>query len=492
MVEHLTATGAGRVWVARIPARIPAATRASTEGPMKQLAFMALTMLLGTAGSFALSPVYGIAVYYLYAVLRPQFVWDWVGAFGVQLADVNWSLPVALCTLLATAVWRFGLWVPLAAAKPPWYGNPRFGRSHYLFLGFTAWISLTYITAVRTDVAWPYFIEYVKIFVMFICATLVLRTVRDLWLIYYIIIGCAVYIAYELNFYYFVYKWLMLQQRGYGGLDNNGAALILAMAVPLCFFAWEANRRWWRWGFMLVIPLLLHAVMLSYSRGAMLSLIPTAVLVWWRARDKKLVSLLYAAGVVFVFAMAGKEIQERFFSIGQQEVDASAQSRWTTWKIAVRMANERPIFGMGIRNSNLFTFRYGADMEGRSIHSQYLQTAADSGWVALALYSGLLVSVFHGLWKTRRALRKFTDADTLKVRSLAAGLESALLLFCIGAAFLSLEHFELPYIIMVLAVQLHAITRAVTARLSPSLPGLPPLTLPYPYPAAQHPVAVSS
>src|SRR5262245_55574556 len=169
---------------------------------MKQLAFMAITMFLGTAGSFAVSPVLGIAVYYMYAVLRPQFIWDWVEIFGIKLAEINWSLPVAVCTLLATLAWRSGLWTPMAALKTPWYGNPRFGRSHYLFLAFTAWISLTYVTALKPDVAWPFFIEYVKIFVMFFCATLVLRSVRDLWIIYFVILGSAVYIAYELNFYY--------------------------------------------------------------------------------------------------------------------------------------------------------------------------------------------------------------------------------------------------------------------------------------------------
>jgi probable O-glycosylation ligase (exosortase A-associated) len=458
---------------------------------MKQFAFMALTALLGTAGAFALTPVLGLAVYYLYAVLRPQFLWDWADLFGIKLNDVNWSLYVAVATLLATLVWRLGIWTPIAAAKPPWYGNPRFGRSHYLFLAFTAWISLTYVTAIRPDVAWPYFIEYAKIFVMFVCAALVLRTVRDLWIIYYVVLGSAVYIAYELNYFYVAYKWMMLQQRGYGGLDNNGAALILAMAVPMSFFAWEATRRWWRWGFLLVIPVLLHAVMLSYSRGAMLSLAVTAVLMFVRARNKWFVGVLYALGVVLVLLMAGKEIQERFFSIGAK-ADESVQTRRQVWEIAIRMANERPLFGFGIRNSNLYTFQYGADMEGRTIHSQYLQTAADSGWPAMALYVALILSVFFGLWRTRKTLRKFTDPDTLKVRSLAAGLECALFLFCFGALFLSLEHFEMPYVIMVLAVQLHAITRAVAARLNPSPSGLPPLTLPYPYPAAQRPVTVAS
>jgi probable O-glycosylation ligase (exosortase A-associated) len=472
---------------------------------MKQFAFMALTLLLGTAGSFVLSPVYGVAVYYMYAVLRPQFIWDWVELSGLRLGDVNWSFPVAVATLAATVLWRLGLWTPFAAAKAPWHGNPRFGRSHYLFLAFTAWISLTYLVTLsglarevpgftmseRERVSRPYFIEYAKIFVMFVCASLVLRSVRDLWVIYYVVVACVAYIGYELNFYYLVYRSNTLYTRGYGGLDNNGAALILAMGVPLCFFAWEANRRWWRWAFLAVAPVLLHAVMLSHSRGAMLSLCVAAVLVWVRARNKKFVTVLYGLAVVLVLVMAGKEVRERFFSIGEREADASWNSRKTTWGIAVRMATEEPLFGYGIRNSNLFIDRYGADVKGRTIHSQYLQTAADSGWAALGLYLALLASVFAGLWQVRRAVRPFADPDSLKVRSLASGLECALVVFCVGAAALSLEHFEMPYIVLLLAVQLHAITRAISERLNPPQPGLPPLTLPHPYPAGTPRPAVS-
>jgi len=167
---------------------------------------------------------------------------------------------------------------------------------------------------------------------------------------------------------------------------------------------------------------------------------------------------------LFVVASAGKELQERFFSISKDEADESAQSRLTTWGIAIKMANERPFFGFGIRNSNLFTYQYGADIEGRSIHSQYLQTAADSGWIGLALYVAMLLSAFLGLWSVRRFLRTYRDPETLAVKSMAAGLECALLLFCAGAVFLSLEHFEMPYILLLLAVQLNAITKMVAAR----------------------------
>src|SRR5437868_14518777 len=99
---------------------------------MKQLVFMSLTMFLGTAGSVVLSPVYGIAVYYMYAVLRPQAIWDWVEVFGLRMSEINWSFPVAIVTLASTVAWRLKVWTPLAASRAPWYGNPRFSRSHYL------------------------------------------------------------------------------------------------------------------------------------------------------------------------------------------------------------------------------------------------------------------------------------------------------------------------------------------------------------------------
>ena len=434
---------------------------------MKQLAFLLATTLLGTAGSFALSPVFGLAVYFMYAVLRPQFIWEWVEIAGIKISEPQWSFYVAVATLAATFLWRTGLFAPSKVAALPWYGNPPFTRSHYLFLAFTAWISLTYPTAVNTERAWPYFIEYVKIFAMFICATFVLRTVRDLWLIYFVVLGAAVYVGYEINMLYLSSGWLILASRGYGGLDNNGAALILAMAIPMCFFAWEAVRHWWRWGFLAVIPILLHAVLLSYSRGAMLSLCVVAPVIFARSRYKMMVGIVYAGIALSIPVMAGKEIRERFFSIGQADVDESAQSRWTTWNIAIRMANERPLFGLGIRNSNLFTLDYGADIYGRSIHSQYLQTAADSGWVALALYLLFLGSLFLGLRDVRRLLSRYSDPESAKVKSIASGVECAIVLFCFGALFLSLEHFEMPYILMLLAVQLHAITRAVVAKSGP-------------------------
>ena len=55
---------------------------------MKQMAFLVLTSFLGSAGSFTISPLCGIAVYYMYAVLRPQFIWEWGEAIRRPMLSV--------------------------------------------------------------------------------------------------------------------------------------------------------------------------------------------------------------------------------------------------------------------------------------------------------------------------------------------------------------------------------------------------------------------
>ena len=68
--------------------------------------------------------------------------------------------------------------------------------------------------------------------------------------------------------------------------------------------------------------------------------------------------------------------------------------------------------------------------------------------------------MLHGLWRVRRSLRPWNDPETERVRGLVSGLECGMVAFCFGAFFLSLEHFEMPYILILLALQLSAITRA--------------------------------
>jgi probable O-glycosylation ligase (exosortase A-associated) len=418
----------------------------------KQLIFMAVMTLAGTAGVYIVSPFWGVLVYYLFAVLRPQFMWEWS-----LPQDVSWSFYVAVSTIGAVVL---GLHrtdrLALGAAAPPFRLTP----AHKWVAAFAAWVVLTSLTAISTDVSYYWMTEYAKIFVMFAVGTVLVCTARRVWALYLTAAAALAYIAYEVNYLYFVNHYLGIQRNGYGGLDNNGAGLMLATGVPLCWFAFEGLRHPSRWLFAALIPVQIHAVLMTYSRGAMLSLIVMVPVLILRSRRRALLSfVLIGLGLIGIPAMAGKEIKARFMTIEQHEADASANSRKNAWRAAYLMACERPVLGVGTRNANLFSYKYGADFEGRTIHSQYFQILADNGFPGVTLYVAMVVASWWSVCKARRAIRGREDPEARIVRASASGLECALVLFSFGAAFLSLEVCELPYLLMLLCAQLGGMYR---------------------------------
>jgi probable O-glycosylation ligase (exosortase A-associated) len=411
---------------------------------IKPMVFMIATLVLGVLGSLLRGPVWGLTIYYIYAVLRPQFLWQWA------LPEIPWSFIVACSVFVSLAISPPGRPAGLEARG----AGSRLGAAHKAVLLFGGWVCLTYLTARVQSAAYPVFVEYLKIFAIYAVGAFVLRTVGEIWTVFLATATILGYIALEMNLVYLQSYYLYLYRLGYCGLDNNGAGLMLAMGVPLCFYAWEGTTSKFRWVFLGLIPVIMHAVFTSYSRGAMISMFLGMMYFLVRTRHKAKVAILLVCMAALVPIMAGQEIQRRFESTAEYDTDASANSRFTTWGIAWRMALENPVFGMGIRNSNLYTYDYGADMHGRTIHSQYLQTAADSGLVALALYLIALFITWRTVCRVMRETKYRTDREGRRAYAIAAGVEGSMLVFCFGAAFLSLENFETPYIMLLLGAQL--------------------------------------
>ncbi len=436
---------------------------------MKQFFFLILLTLIGTVGAFAVSPFWGIAVYYLFAVLRPQYVWDWALLDYDPQNKIRWSFYVAVAAILAAFAHKLGfIRIPeqqksFGRDEPtePVPVDPHpvgpFTSAHVLLLAFGAWIGVSYLGARNQELAAPWFWEYAKIFVMFLTATFLIRTTRQVWTLFVIAAAALGYLGYEVNATYLdmQHPRITIYDSGYGGLDNNGAGLMFAMGVPLCLFVWEGVDRWWRWIFAAMIPSLIHAVLLSFSRGAMLALLAASPLFFLRSQHKR---YLLVGGLILFLAllprMAGKEIRDRFFSIEQYEKDESVQGRFSSWQVAWEIAKDYPIDGIGLRNASAYAEKYNPEAKDRTIHSQYLQILADTGFVGLGLYLLALFLVWRSTGRVRRATRNWTDLDQRRAYATACGLESAMAVFCIGAIFLSLEVFELPYLLLLLGSQL--------------------------------------
>ncbi len=419
---------------------------------MKNLIFMISMTLIGTIGVWY-RPFWGVAVYYLFVALRPQYLWIWTLPPGVQ-----WSRYVSVATIAATIAALLGI-IPMV---PPGVERLRrgFGRSQLVIVLFALWIFTTYVTARNQEAASAYFLEYLKIFAMMTASMVLLHTVDQLYCLVILAVVALGYIAYDVNVLYLSTRYISIGLNGFGGLDNNGAGLMLAMGVPICILLWDQIRGRWRWFFLALVPVIIHAVLMTYSRGAMLSMMVTSPLIALRCKRRLQMAALGA--VLFLGAipvMAGPEIRARFLTIKKNEVDDSANSRRMSWAAAWRMAQDNPVFGVGIRNANLFSYDYGADMPGRTIHSQYLQIAADNGFVGLGLYLALLVSVWADTRFCRLAVQGRDDLQSRRIYLVATGVESSMALFCIGGAFLSLEVFELPYLLLLVGSQLAALVK---------------------------------
>lgn len=426
-----------------------------------------LMMLIAAAfiGGAAYAPFLPTAMYHAFSVLRPQNLWAHDLSAYIS-PDFPFSMLLAMIAIAAAGTNRIGFWV--APHRFPGAKLPKGNIGHVAMFVFAVWVTTSFLNAEHPEAGADVFTDYRKIFLMFFVTCAVMLRVKQALALVIIAAGSLSYIGLEVNELYLMNgRYNFLPNHGFAGLDNNGAALMLAIGFPLCIFLWDGLNHWSRWIFPIGAACIAHAVMLSYSRGGMLSLLLTSPLYAMRCRNRKLVFLGYAAAMVIVPFFASNEISARFSSIGEHDKDESAGSRKTTWAIAIRMGFERPLFGFGVRNSSLYTFQYGADCEGRVIHSTYFQIMADSGACGLASYLFLLGSGFYCANRVRRAVKPAAiqgDDEARYAYTTACAVEGALAVWAVGCTFLSLETFEPPYLMMVIAIQLWSIVAMQRAR----------------------------
>lgn len=411
---------------------------------MKQFLLLILMVGAGFAGSL-FSPFWGLLLYYTFAVLRPQTLWKWALPY-----EVSWSRFAVLAVLIGVFLNLHGFWSRL-----------RLNLVSALIVVFAMLLMLSILTSHDPSTAFYWGVEYAKVLFLALLAGAIIQHFWQVRVMAAMIVVCLGYIAWEANSRYLFDGRLHIYHHGYGDLDNNGAGLMVAMGIPLCYaFATTASRWWLRAAVAIVGAVMLHAVLMTYSRGAMLA---TLLAVGWllvRHRPRLGAAGIAVVCVLAVSVLAGVEIRERFVSTAHFHRDYSAQSRFMSWDAARRMIADHPLTGVGIRNSNAYSHPYGADHVGRTIHSQYLQIAADSGIPACLTYIALVIVALLMVSRARRMLLDAEDdrehpvgnvEHLRRTERIVLSCQASLLVFVFGGLFVSLEVFELPWLLIALA-----------------------------------------
>jgi probable O-glycosylation ligase (exosortase A-associated) len=373
-------------------------------------------------------PFVGLLIYVCFAIMRPEYVWYWSVPKG------NYSRIVAIALLAGWVLKGCGSWA--------------FGKGSCVIASITGYLALSIIGATWAPdqkAAWSFVEDLLKIFLPILVGITTIDSVGKLrWLAWVIMLSQA-YVALELNLTYFG-GYNLLREDGFGGMDNNSYAISLVACTGLAFFlGLHSTHPWQRMAAIVSAGLMTHAVLFSFSRGGMISLIVTAAVAFFII-PKKVSSYLYlVATVLIVFSLAGTEVRERFmssFTSGETR-DASAQSRVDLWAACWDTMLKNPVFGVGPNHMPLVIDQYGF-RRGKEAHTTWLQIGAELGFpgvLCLLSFYGLCIAQLWPLACERRAV-----ADPWLIY-LSRMVIASLCGFIVSAQFVTSENLEAPYYI---------------------------------------------
>jgi probable O-glycosylation ligase (exosortase A-associated) len=414
-----------------------------------------LTYLLtyGGAGLSLFRPFYGLLIYIAFSILRPESLWHWSVPAG------NYSRIVAIALLLGWALNGFGNW--------------RLGRSKAMlvcFAGFWGWALVSTMTmALFPDRGFAFLETMAKILLPFMVGITVIENLDQVKQLAWVMAGSISYVAMEMNQSYYA-GFNRLHQSGFGGMDNNCMAIQFVSAVGLLFFLGFAATRWWQ-RLLAVggVLFLVNAIMFSFSRGGLLSLIITGGVAFLLIPKRPIHYAALLAAVAAGFRLAGPQVVERFSTTfaEQDQLDSSASSRLELWGNCWDLMLREPLFGVGPDHFGHYAYTDFGWSYGKEAHSIWFQTGAELGFIGVGLLLAFYLLCMWRLWPLTREQNTLVDPQT---RSIARMVIASLAGFMVSSQFVSLEGLEFPYYVVLLGAATLKCAPAYAAFGSPALP----------------------
>jgi probable O-glycosylation ligase (exosortase A-associated) len=422
---------------------------------MLRLIFAFAIIAVGFFASFQ-GPFYVLLFYLWNAYFRPEF-WVWNDMlFSLRLSLVIGTL-LLVTSINALKDFRGTRQLALVAA----------------FLGQTV-ISLA--ASDHASECWPYWIEFFKVIVVSGLMTILVVTPAQFRLTLWII-------AWSLGF--------ETAKQGWAGLvlnpgavsinthvmlgDNNGVALGMMMLVPvLMALARSAPGRLERYIHYFVMIGVIYRGISTYSRGGFVAATVVFLLTLWRSEYKIRTILSTALLSCLIFVVMPQRFWDRMDTIAASSEesgrDESARSRVHYWGLAVKIANDHPIAGVG---PNAFRFvlpAYDQTDEGmRATHSSWFGVLADLGYPGLFLFAAIAAGAIITCQRIYSVARR---AGTRDIAVYAVNLQTSVIVFCVGGAFLSAQYLEFLWHVIALTITLGLVQARIPERTT-----IPPPTL---------------
>lgn len=230
-----------------------------------------------------------------------------------------------------------------------------------------------------------------------------------------------------------------------GWFHNSGEfgiqmCIFLPLSVEFFLGTRQYWNRWIRW-LLLAFPVTaVGSIVASSSRGALVG--AGLVGCWWVARSKRRVRTIIAMVLLgaITWAVVPPEQKARFTTAGE---DRTSTTRIERWEAGLKMANERPVFGIGYAN--------WAAYYGPLSHNIFVEALAELGYTGLLAFLALITVTFVLNARTRKLARRLRSPFMMHA---AYGLDGALIGFIGSGFFVTVLYYPYFWINLAMTVSL--------------------------------------
>ncbi len=345
---------------------------------------------------------------------------------------------------------------------------------------FLAWCVLGYFRSPFPAAVWTDVVLLAKLCLIMLVAANALRSPAQLR--FFMIFFLACYGLFPVRgaiFNYFAHYTLFgraLWNYTYDNPNDLAALTLLLLSIAAALLATE-RVRWIRWCAMAGLAVLPILILMTQSRGGFVALcVFAAVAIFTQQRRRRLqtAGLVVALGLlIVVVAPSGvwtrvKGLAQVTGNLDNVDPEGSAKSRYQIWGVATRIISDYPGTGVGWGAYPFAHENYAAvsDVDPaargpRDTHSTFLNVLAETGYIGLLLFLGILWSVVRVAERARRLCRRVQPQLGLQLMYLELGL----LAFLVAGIFGSFAKLSFLYLHLMLmwAVAQNAL-RAVPVR----------------------------
>jgi len=332
-------------------------------------------------------------------------------------------------------------------------------------LVFLGWCLLGYFRSPFPTAVWVNVVLLAKLCLIMLVAANALRSPGQVRFFMIFFLACyALFPVRGAIFNYFANYTLFgraLWNYTYDNPNDLAAITLLLLSVAAALLATERTRwiRWCAFAGLAVLPLL---ILMTQSRGGFVALcVFTAVAMFTQHRRRRLqTAVIVVALGLAVVAVAPSGVWTRVKGLAQVtgnldnvDPEGSAKSRYEIWRVATTIIGDYPMTGVGW-GAYPFAHANYAGLSGvdpsargaRDTHSTYLNVLAETGYLGLLLFLGLLWSVVHLAERARRLCRRVQPRLALQIMYLELGL----LAFLVAGIFGSFAKLSFLYLHLVL------------------------------------------